>query len=188
MKLAEYLKEQIQLSDETVQLIDSLWKCEELPKGHQLLSEGSYSRKVVFVEKGLLRLYYYRDGKDITHHFIAENGLYVPIENVFLNVPYPYNLELLEKSVVRTVDYSVIEKYLDSEVKLQRLVLHISISVIKNLADHLRSLQFQTAQERYTTLLETQPDILLRSPLGHIASYLGITQQTLSVIRAERPK
>lgn len=188
MKLAEYLKQQIQLPDETIQLIDSLWKCEELPKGHQLLSEGSYSQKVIFVEKGLLRLYYYRDGKDITHHFVAENGIYVPIENVFLNAPYPYSLELLEKSVVRTVDYPVIEKYVDGEVKLQRLVRHIAISVIKNLADHLQSLQFQSAQERYTTLLQKQPDILLRSPLGHIASYLGITQQTLSVIRAERLK
>jgi CRP-like cAMP-binding protein len=95
---------------------------------------------------------------------------------------------LLENSTIITVNFSTIEKYLDEDVKLQRLVRHIAISVIKQLADHLHSLQFQSAQERYSILLKKHPKILLRSPLGHIASYLGITQQTLSVIRAERSK
>lgn len=188
MNLSEYLKQEVQLSDDTLQLFDSLWKCEELPKGHQLLKEGSLSKKIIFIEKGLLRLYYIKDGKDISHHFFAEKSIYVPIENVFLNEPYPYNLELLENSTIRTVNFTTIEKYLDEDVKLQRLVRHIAISVIKQLADHLHSLQFQSAQERYAILLKKHPNILLRSPLGHIASYLGITQQTLSVIRAEKAK
>jgi CRP-like cAMP-binding protein len=188
MTLIEYLTSEVQLSQGTLQAFDSLWKSEEFPKGYQLLNEGSLSKKVYFVEKGLLRLYYIKDGKDITHHFFAEKNIYVPIENVFLNEPYPYNLELLENSTIRTVNFSTIEKYLDEDVKLQRLVRHIAISVIKQLADHLHSLQFQSAQERYSILLKKHPKILLRSPLGHIASYLGITQQTLSVIRAERSK
>lgn len=188
MDLAEYLKQEIQLSDDTIQLFKSLWKCEELPKGSQLLKEGSHSKKVFFIEKGLLRLYYIKDGKDITHHFFAENNIYVPIENVFLNDPYPYNLELLENSIIRTVDFTTVEKYLDENVKLQRFVRYIAISIIKQLADHLHSLQFQSAQERYQILLKKHPNILLRAPLGHIASYLGITQSTLSVIRGEKSK
>ena len=58
------------------------------------------------------------------------------------------------------------------------------ISAIKNLTDKLYAIKFQTAQERYRLLLENYPQIILRVSLGHIASLLGITQQTLSVIRA----
>lgn len=107
---------------------------------------------------------------------------------MFLNEHYPYCLELLENSIIRTVNFETIEKYLDENVKLQRFARHIAVTIIKQLADHLYSLQFQSAQERYNILLKKYPNILLCAPLGHIASYLGITQQTLSVIRAEKCK
>ena len=58
------------------------------------------------------------------------------------------------------------------------------VSAIKSLTERLYLVKFQTAQERYQWLLNNYPQILLRAPLGHIASLLGITQQTLSVIRA----
>ena len=58
------------------------------------------------------------------------------------------------------------------------------ISFLKNLSDSLYTIKFQTAQERYELLLKNYPQILLRVSLGHVASFLGITQQTLSVIRA----
>jgi hypothetical protein len=57
--------------------------------------------------------------------------------------------------------------------------------MVKLFSDRLYSLQFHTAQERYSTLLNDHSSILMRAPLGHIASYLGITQQTLSVIRSK---
>jgi hypothetical protein len=66
---------------------------------------------------------------------------------------------------------------------LLRLLL---INVLYSVSGKLYSIQFQTALERYKSLIESHPDILLRAPLGHVASYLGITQQTLSVIRSER--
>ncbi|HEY8365928.1 MAG TPA: Crp/Fnr family transcriptional regulator, partial [Bacteroidia bacterium] len=69
---------------------------------------------------------------------------------------------------------------------LQKLAQSIYIDVISRFSNRLYAMQFQTAKERYDSLMELHPDIILRAPLGHIASYLGITQQTLSVIRAEK--
>ncbi len=188
MKLVDYLKETVGLPGDLITLLDHLFETENLPKGHELLLEGSNSKKFFYLESGLIRLYYLKDGKDITHHFLQECSIYTPIENVFLNQYYPYNLVLIENSVIRTVDFSLIEQYVDTEPKLQRLSRFLAVSAIKQLSDQLHSIKFQTAQERYRILLQNYPGILLRVPLGHIASYLGITQQTLSVIRAESGK
>jgi len=188
MNLADYLKQEIKLSDDTVQLFDNLTDKVELPKGHQLLKEGSHSKKVYFIEKGMLRLYYLRDGKDVTHFFHTENQVYAPIENIFLNQSYPYRLETLENSVLRTVDFAQIEKHIDENVNLQRFVRYVLTYSLKMVTTHLYDIQHQTAQERYNNLLKKAPDILQRVPLGHIASFLGISQPTLSVIRGEKAK
>jgi CRP-like cAMP-binding protein len=188
MKLTEYLKEAAELPDDTIELLDKLFDTDKLPKGYELLREGSRSRKFFYIESGLMRLYYLKDGKDITQLFLQESSVYTAIENVFLNQHYPYNLVLLENCTIRSVDFSLIENHLDADVRLQRFSRFLAVLTIKLLANQLHSLKFQTAQERYRILLETYPNILLRAPLGHIASYLGITQQTLSVIRAEYVK
>jgi CRP-like cAMP-binding protein len=186
MVLSDYFLHEIGLPAATVALLDGLFDSRELPKGHLLLKEGSNSRKLFYLEKGLFRMYYNKDGKDITHFFFSETMVYTPIENVFLNEHYPYNVELLENCIIRSANYDEIEKHLDSNVRLQRFAIHLLISNIKRLTNHLSSIQFQSAQDRYRILIENYPDILLRAPLGHIASYLGITQQTLSVIRSAK--
>ncbi len=188
MKLSEYLKNEVQFFDDAIDVLDKLWESEKLPKGYQLLSAGSRSKKIFYVEEGLLRLYYNKDGKDITHQFFSEGNLYVPIENIFLNQAYPYHLELLENSMIRSVDFSVIENRLENDMKYLNFSRDLAVSAVKKLSEQLHSLRFQSAQERYEILLKRYPDILLRAPLGHIASYLGITQSTLSVIRSERVK
>ena len=67
---------------------------------------------------------------------------------------------------------------------MEKFIRVLLVNVLHTIAEKLYSIQFQTAQDRYKKLLEAQPYVLLRAPLGHIASYLGITQQTLSVIRS----
>jgi hypothetical protein len=69
---------------------------------------------------------------------------------------------------------------------MERFVRMIFINTLKLTSDRLYSLQFQTAEDRYKFMMQEHPNIILRAPLGHIASYLGITQQTLSVIRGKK--
>ncbi|WP_353719309.1 Crp/Fnr family transcriptional regulator [Dyadobacter sp. 676] len=160
------------------------FKTEELPKGHRLLSPYNFSQKVFYLEKGIARTYYLKDGKDITHSFIPEDSFFVSIESVFFRNPSPYGVEVLENSVVRTIVYQDLEKFIDGSQALQKLSRLVMMNAVKTFSDKLYSIQFQSAQERYNSMLEKFPDIMLRVPLGHIASYLGITQETLSRIRA----
>ncbi len=187
MELTAYLKQLVDISPELEHELDGAFARDVFPKRHKLLLPDNTSQKVYFFEKGLARTYYIRhDGKDITHHFFLMNSFSVGIETVFYGRPSPYGLELLEKSVVRSINYTDLEKIIDQHHNLEKLMRTVLIETLKTFSDRLSALQFQSAQERYNTLLAQYPSILQQAPLGHIASYLGITQQTLSVIRAQR--
>jgi len=185
MTLLTYLNDKVHLDPEVEEGLDRLFKREEYPKGQELLQPGNLSKKVYFVEEGLMRSFYLREGKDVTHLFLAENSFYMPIENVYFKEQSPYGLQLLEHCTLRYASYPEVEKYLDRSLELEKFFRYLLIDVLKTLSDRVYTIQFQSARERYQTMIDTYPDILLRAPLGHIASYLGITQQTLSVIRGQ---
>lgn len=106
------------------------------------------------------------------------------MDNIYFHQPNHFGLEALETCRVRVAEFVQVEAIINNYPKLERFMRMLLISFLKNLSDRLYAIKFQTAQERYELLLKNYPQILLRVPLGHVASFLGITQQTLSVIRA----
>jgi CRP-like cAMP-binding protein len=184
MEFINYINKQVDIPEELILKLDSLFSKEELPKGTQLFLQNSHCKKVFFFEKGFGRVYYIKDGKDITHYFFTEDSFSAPIESVFYDQPSHCGMELLEKSIVRTAIYSELEKLIGESAPISKAIQMILIDVLRIFSDRLYTIQFQTAQERYTIMLENYPNIFLRAPLGHIASYLGITQETLSRIRS----
>lgn len=164
--------------------MDAIFQVREYKKYSLLLKEGSPSQEVFFIERGIVRQFYTKEGKDITHAFYAENSFYTSLDNIYFQQPNQFGLEVLEPSKVRVAEFAQVEAVINNYPKLERFMRMLLISFLKNLSDTLYAIKFQTAQERYELLLKNYPQILLRVPLGHVASFLGITQQTLSVIRA----
>jgi CRP-like cAMP-binding protein len=160
----------------------------ELPRNYHMLLPGNRSLKIFFFERGLARAYYYKNGKDITQSFYKENDSFAPIESIFYNRPSRYGLELLEDCVIYTVNYQEIVDYIDNSMELNKLFRIQTVNSFLSLYDRIDSIQFQSALERYNYMLANYPDIMLRAPMGHIASYLGITPQTLSVVRSQSCK
>ena len=126
------------------------------------------------------------DGKDITHYFFDEDNFTVSFESVFFNRPHPYGQQALEETTLRIIPYSKLDELCNNIPTFKDYRLRIALQEVSMLSDKIYSLQFQSAEQRYKNLLDKFPGVLLRAPLGHIASYLGITQQTLSVIRARK--
>jgi len=161
-------------------------KQERLPKNYQLLVPGSYSKKIFFIKEGLARSYFFnKNGKDVTHCFYKENDAYAPIESLFYNKPSRYGPELLENSTIYIFEYCKVFKYKDKAIEVNKGIWMTIINSLLVSSDWMDSKQLNSALVQYNDMLENHPDILLRAPLGHIASYLGITQQTLSVIRSK---
>jgi len=184
MDLIQYINTRVKLNAEECAVIDAAFKEEFCPKGTILAHPDSHSQKIHFIETGLIRLYYNKEGKDITHLFFDENKFAACAETVYFNKPSPYGKEVLIDSMLRTIHLNDLNLLLNKIETFKDLSFIIALEVINQLSERLSSIQFQSAEQRYKYIIDNHPNILLRVPLGHIASYLGITQQTLSVIRA----
>lgn len=184
MEMPSYLKSIAKTSKQFEDELMSVFLSKEYLKGEFLFEQGKICNHVFYIEKGFLRVFYYSEsGREITAWFSADNTFITAIDSFYYHKPTRDNCELLENSVVYSLKYSDLEKLLVKE-EGARLAFHVLYEITRKMIEFVVSLKFQSAEEKYHTLLKNYPDIIQRASLGHIASYLGITQETLSRIRA----
>lgn len=156
------------------------------PKGYRLVEQDEVCQHIFHVLSGACRLFYYQSDREITSWFAFENET-ITSSSFFSRQPGAESVETLEPTTVIQTTYekqqALFAKYPDAEryVRLQQE------QIIIRLEHRLKGLLFQTAHDRYEHLLTVFPAIMLRVPHHIIASYLGITPETLSRLRAIRP-
>ena len=133
--------------------------------------------------QGCARAYYLKDGRDISDWFTFENQFMASIVSFFSKEPSPHYVEFVEDSIVFEFSKETIDHLSNKHRDLERLISTVVTETMLGLCERLYTVQFNKAEERYKHLISTQPDITQRIPLTHIASYLGITLETLSRIR-----
>lgn len=156
----------------------------QVKKGEIISRAQTYNRNVYFVEKGLLRAFYLENGKDITSNFYTEGKLAANIDTLFQNLPSGNSLEALEDAEIIYCNYENLEILCKVSLPAANFSRYILGTLMYQMSKRIYALQHKTAKEKYEELLEENPNIILRAPLGNIASYLGITQETLSRIRS----
>ena len=174
----------ILLSEEAAQKLASILIRTELKKGALFLSEGEVCTQLGYVYKGMVRQFYFKNKKELTEHFASEDNIFICIESFLRQRPANLLVEALENTVLYGIPHDPLlalcaEDY-EIEVMYRRL-LENSLILSQRKADFLR---FETANERYARLLKEHPEIVQRAPLSHIASYLLMTPETLSRVRA----
>ncbi|MDI9309922.1 MAG: Crp/Fnr family transcriptional regulator [Limnohabitans sp.] len=152
-------------------------------KDTKLVLEGQNADKTYFIAKGAARAFYLKDGKDITDWFAFENNFICSINSFFQFVPSPHFIETLEESILLELSRENILELSEKHIEFDRLGKIIITKTMLQLQQRISSIQFETAQQKYKNLLEIEPNITQRVALTHIASYLGITLETLSRIR-----
>jgi len=154
-----------------------------LHKGEVVVREGQFSDKAYLIVQGCSRAYYLKDGKDISDWFAFENEFMSSIVSFFCKEPSPHYIEFMEDSLVMEFSRDTIDHLCDKYHDFERLISKVVTKTMLGLRERLSSILFNKAEERYAQLIHTRPDITNRMPLTHIASYLGITLETLSRIR-----
>lgn len=155
-----------------------------VPKNTVLIREGTVSKEMFFVNKGLLRLYYInRSGDEITAFLFNENLFASCYESFLTQTPSIQQLETLEESELLTISFEQLQVLYKTLPQINIISRVIADQRFINGQQILSSFILQTPFERYQNFLEKQPGLLLRVPLQYIASFLGITPVSLSRIR-----
>jgi len=186
LRLADYLIAHVPIDPDIIRQIVDSQKTAPVSKGEYLLMQGEICRHSFFVEKGLLR-YYSIDSKGKEHilQFAPENWFVVDRESAYFGKPSQYFIQALEDSTVVMLDEQFISELGASYpafTAFNNKLLHNHIRHLQNRVNQLLSF---TAGERYLQFIELYPDVLLRVPQTMVASYLGITPESLSRVRKE---
>lgn len=185
-RLFTSISEKVSLTDEEFEICKTLFQPKKLRKRQFLLQKGEVCKYTVFVEKGILRSYT-TDEKGNEHilQFALEGWWMADLYSFFTNEASPYDMDALEDSELLMITQSSWSLLLDKVPALER---YFRILIQNNLIATQRRLMgamSETAEEKYTKLVESFPDCIQRVPQHMIASYLGITRETLSRTRSQ---
>ncbi|MCZ2101477.1 MAG: Crp/Fnr family transcriptional regulator [Chitinophagales bacterium] len=189
MDFGRYLVENLDLTLEEERDILLIGKNKSFAKGEIILPPDNKSSYIYFIESGLVKMFYFKEDKSITHYFLSENDFITRTSNFYANADdseFKFGLQSLESQTrVFLLPFAAIQELAKANLSINNFIQKLLLNLIKGYSNRLYSLQFENAKDRYAQLLRESPEILLRAPLGDIASYLGISQQTLSVIRGQ---
>ena len=153
-------------------------------KGEMILCEGEVCRNIYYLDKGLIRQFYFKNDKELTEHLGEDHTIFMCIESLFKEQPSHLQIEALEASIVYAMPKDKLELISLHHVNIQmmyRKILEESLIISQVHADLIR---FESAQNRYKRMCKLSPQVVLRAPLTYIANYLQMTPETLSRVRA----
>lgn len=155
------------------------------PKGHLLFKADRVEAKIYFIKRGIVRAYTDISDNEITFWFGREGDTIVSMKSYVANQKGYENIELLEECELYEVKKQTLNDLFCKDIHIANWGRAFAEQELLKTEERFIGRQFKTSLERYTDLMNNNPDLLQRVQLGYIASYLGITQVSLSRIRAK---
>lgn len=172
------------MTHEELDTLESILVPMKFAKGEMILKEGEVCENIYYIEHGLVRQFYFKNGKQITEHLGEDRTVFMCIESLFREEATKLQVEAIEPTTVYALPKLRLEQVALHNVNIQilyRKILEESLIISQVHADLVR---FETAQDRYRKMCKLSPQVILRAPLVYIASYLQMTPETLSRVRA----
>ena len=175
------------VSEEEVEFLLKNSEEATLKKGDFLLKEGQMARSIYFVLSGVFRVYQNIDGREITSYFSysERNPFAASFPSFLTQSPSNEYVEAIESSSVISISYDQLNKLYDSSNGFERLGRILAEKNYLLAMERINSLQYQSARDRYNIFMKIYPGLLNRIPHHYIASYLGVTPESLSRIRKD---
>lgn len=162
------------------------FKEKSLDRNEYFLKAGQVSNEYLFVEEGFLRAFAYDvNGNDVTTAFYSNKQVVFEVSSYFERVPSKENIQALQPTHGLYITYEELNNLFHSLPEFRNFGRSILVKGFAALKKRMLSVITETAEERYVNLLKANPEILQNAPLKNIASYLGITDTSLSRIRKE---
>ncbi|MNU87946.1 Anaerobic regulatory protein [compost metagenome] len=184
-----YLKNKALVKAEHLSQLTELISEKDFKKEELLLSPGQICERAFFVEKGLVRLYSIgEDGKEHIVQFAPENWFIGDRESIYFRKPSVYYMDAIEDTTVILFDQHFIETASEISSEFRNYNEYLLQNHIRQLQNRINLLIGASAEKRYLEFIRLYPDLTLRVPQWMIASYLGITPESLSRVRKELSK
>jgi CRP-like cAMP-binding protein len=179
----QYLKMFISLSPQLKVEIERNMTPLSIRKGEILHKTGSYCRRYYFVKQGLIRAYYILEDKEVTNSFATENDWITSVNSFYKDEPSDFTLQALEDSELWYFTKTDLEILYEKFPEMNQFGRMLMTRNYVEQTERLTALNFVPAHQRYSDFIKKNPNLMNRIPLGMLASYLGITQETLSRVR-----
>lgn len=174
----------VTLSDAQFERFLGIFEEREVPLHASLLLPGDRVHELIFVASGLLRFYYLdEEGGESNKAFVAENEFAGPLASAALDLPVIYGIQALEPSTVLVARYAHFASLFEQDPLYDRLGRKFAELLLVRKELRMRSMLQKKAAERYVEFRDQYPGLIQRVPQYHIASYLGITEVSLSRLR-----
>jgi len=158
----------------------------ELSKKAYLLKAGHVCRSICFIKQGLLRCFYIKEDQEVCSWFMMEGDVITSVESFFYQKESYESIQAIEDCEVFCIEHAQLEhiyRHFPEFNFISRVLLQKYYTLSEQ---RLYSLRMQRSQERYQYLLQHYPELILRVPAKYLASYLGISEETLSRIRSRK--
>lgn len=182
--LINHITNFIPVSIELKNRLETICQTQNFPKNHFLHKPNRVCLNTYFINKGLIRIYYLKNEKEITDNFSAENEWITSIYSFLQNIPDHFHIQTLEETELVSISLNDLESCFKDFPEMERFGRMLISKYFLEQSERIISLQFNSAKERYQFFERTSKNKLSRVPLGMLASYLGMTQETLSRVRS----
>ncbi|MBZ4187544.1 Crp/Fnr family transcriptional regulator [Niabella beijingensis] len=185
MQLIQIVQQVAPLPDASLEKIMEQVRETAFAKNHLLMRAGKIERNLYFIKTGIVRAYAHTEEHEITFWFGSEGETIVSMNSYVAGKAGYENIELLEPCILYELKTEALQRLYQEDLHIANWGRKFAEKELIKTEERLISRQFRTAAQRYKELLEENAYLLQRVPLCHIASYLGITQVSLSRIRSD---
>ncbi|MDR6300967.1 Crp/Fnr family transcriptional regulator [Mesonia maritima] len=183
-RLLENIKIYTSINKDETQLLKEAIETKTFLKNELIFTEGKVANEIYYVTKGCVRLFYNVKGNEKTAFFYSEGQFICAGESYTFNVPASENYQAIETTELLIFTKSATEKLLEALPKLEVIARIATENELITTQKVIASFITKSAEERYIDLLNTQGYLFLRAPQQYIASFLGVSPETLSRIKA----
>ncbi|WP_075350526.1 Crp/Fnr family transcriptional regulator [Algoriphagus marinus] len=173
------------ISDQAKQAFANRMTLMEVEKGQLIVTEGQLADHLYYFLEGSARSYYTRENRDITVSFTLDGEFVAAMHSFITGKPSYEKIETLEKSKILKISHNALQECFTEFPELERAYRMILEKYYIVLEEHQIFSKFKTAKERYLELMQNRPKVIQKASVGHIASYLDMTIETLSRTRAK---
>ena len=183
--MKEIIRSHVELSDDSYNLLLDIASEREVRKNRLIFHSGKPTTKMLFLKKGLLRGYKIVDGKEHTHHFYFADWFATDFHSFLTGEPSQVYIKTIEDSAYLEFHKKDLLSLYNESHQLEALGRIMAEEAYLATVEKLASMQLHDLAEKYQLLMKTNPGLIQRVPQKYIASYLGVSEQSLSRVKKQ---